>query len=192
LIKQFIVEALVMSFIAVLLAILLIYLLLPGFNILVFKQLPFDLFTPGIFKPGCNSRFLRTGSRQLSCFLPVFISSGSCAERTKPQHEYGAGFIRKGLVVLQFSISIILIVCTVIIYQQVQHIKDRDLGYNKEHLLSTEVRGDMAIHFNIIKDELISTGAVENAALSGSPALSMWSTVTSINSPGRAKTLIIK
>jgi len=61
----------------------------------------------------------------------------------------------------------------------VQHIKDRDLGYNKEHLLSTEVRGDMAIHFNYHKDELISTGAVENAALSGSPALSMWSTVTS-------------
>jgi len=91
----------------------------------------------------------------------------------------GAGFIRKALVVTQFTVSVILIVCTVIIYQQVQHIKDRDLGYNRQELLYTSLTGNLAEHFNAMKAGLLQTGVVENAALTESPPLQMWSTTTS-------------
>ncbi|MDO6433205.1 ABC transporter permease [Flavitalea sp. BT771] len=180
LIGQFILEALLMSFVAVLLAILLVYLFLPGFNVLFDKQLRFDVFKPahlyGLLALGvfCGLIAGAYPAFYLSSFQPVAVLKG---QRISP--GTGASFIRKGLVVVQFTISVALIVCTVIIYQQVQHIKDRDLGYNKQRLLYMEVQGNMAEHFNAIKSQLLQTGAVENAALSGSPALAMWGTVPS-------------
>jgi hypothetical protein len=92
--------------------------------------------------------------------------------------DSGAGLIRKGLVVTQFAISVILIICTVIIYQQIQHIKDRDLGYKRQNLLYMNLTEELAEHFNTIRAELLQTGAIEDAALSKSPPLQMWSTTT--------------
>jgi predicted permease len=180
LIGQFILEALLMSFIAVLLAILLVYLFLPGFNVLFDKQLRFDVFTPahlyGLLALGvfCGLIAGAYPAFYLSSFQPVAVLKGQ-----RIGLSTSAGFIRKGLVVVQFTISVILIVCTVIIYQQVQHIKDRDLGYNKQRLLYMDAQGNMVEHFNAVKSALLQTGAVENAALSASPALAMWGTVPS-------------
>jgi ABC-type antimicrobial peptide transport system permease subunit len=84
-------------------------------------------------------------------------------------------FIRKGLVTTQFTVSIILIICTVIIYQQVQHIKNRDIGYNKNNLVYMDMRGDMMGHFNAIKNRLMATGYVENAATSLHSSLQVYS-----------------
>ncbi|HVW60622.1 MAG TPA: FtsX-like permease family protein, partial [Puia sp.] len=180
LIGQFILEALIMSFIAVLLAILLVYLFLPGFNVLFERQLRFDVFTPahlyGLLALGvfCGVTAGAYPAFYLSSFRPVAVLKG---QRIGPGK--GAGFIRKGLVVVQFTISVILIICTVIIYQQVQHMKDRDLGYKKQNLLYTDTQGNMVEHFNAIKAALLQTGVVENATLSSSPLLQMWSTVPS-------------
>jgi len=70
------------------------------------------------------------------------------------------------LVVLQFSISIILIIGTIIIYQQIQHVKDRSLGFNKNNLLQIDMTGDMSKNFIPIKQDLLNTGTVDNVALS--------------------------
>jgi putative ABC transport system permease protein len=180
LIGQFLVETLVMSFIALSLAVLLIHVFLPGFNALVYKQLGFDLLTPihligmltiGVF---CGLVAGSYPAFYLSSFQPVAVLKGQ-----RIGLNNGAGFIRKALVVTQFTVSVILIICTVIIYQQVGHIRARDLGYNKEHLLYTSLTGNVAEHFNAIKADLLHTGAVENAALTESPPLAMWSTTTS-------------
>jgi len=180
LIGQFLVETLVMSFIALSLAILLIHVFLPGFNGLVYKQLGFDLLTPihligmltiGVF---CGLVAGSYPAFYLSSFQPVAVLKGQ-----RIGLNNGAGFIRKALVVTQFTVSVILIVCTVIIYQQVGHIRARDLGYNKEYLLYTSLTGNVAEHFNAIKADLLHTGVVENAALTESPPLAMWSTTTS-------------
>lgn len=180
LIGQFLVETLVMSFMALVLAVLLIYVFLPGFNGLVYKNMVFDLLTPahllglltiGIF---CGLVAGSYPAFYLSSFQPVAVLKGQ-----RIGLNNGAGFIRKALVVTQFTVSVILIVCTVIIYQQVGYIRARDLGYNKEHLLYTGLTGNVAEHFNAIKADLLHTGAVENAALTESPPLAMWSTTTS-------------
>jgi putative ABC transport system permease protein len=175
LIGQFLVEALVMAFLALLLAVGLVYLSLPAFNTLVQRHLSFDLFTPanliGLLVIGTFSGLI-AGSYPafyLSSFHPVAVLKGQ-----RIGLNTGAGFIRKGLVVAQFAVSVTLIICTVIIYEQIQHIKDRDLGYTKEHLLSTGLQGNLVEHFAAFRSDLLRTGVVADAALSGSPLLSMW------------------
>jgi putative ABC transport system permease protein len=99
-------------------------------------------------------------SLYLSSFNPVSVLKGL---RIK---SGSASMIRKGLVVLQFSISIVLIIATFIIYLQIQHVKSRELGFNKDNLLVMDVQGDMAKSFELIRQDLINTHFVENAALS--------------------------
>ena len=84
-----------------------------------------------------------------------------------------AAWVRKGLVVIQFSVSIILIISTIIIYQQIQHIKSRQLGYNKNGLVAIDATGEIPNHFEAIKEDLIKTGTVKNAALLNSDLLEM-------------------
>jgi ABC-type antimicrobial peptide transport system permease subunit len=78
-------------------------------------------------------------------------------------------------VITQFAASVILIISTVIVYKQVQHIKDRDLGYSKDGLVYMDMQGNMKDHFSIIKNELIATGYIENAATSLHDALHVYS-----------------
>jgi putative ABC transport system permease protein len=87
----------------------------------------------------------------------------------------GAALIRKGLVILQFSVSVILIISTTIIYQQIQLAKDRDLGYKKEGLLTIRLKGKMKEHFTAIRNDLLQTGVVRNASLSTNVVLQMGS-----------------
>ena len=175
LIRQFILESMLMSFLAVLLAVMLVYLTLPAFNTLAGKQLSFSPFTPvhftglaiiGVF---CGLIAGSYPAFYLSSFHPVSVLKG---QQLAP--GVGTAFIRKTLVVLQFTMSVVLIVSTIIIYQQIGYVKSRDLGYDKEHLLTAPLKGDLADHFNTLKTDLLQTGAVANVSLSKSPALSMW------------------
>ncbi|HEY8968016.1 MAG TPA: FtsX-like permease family protein, partial [Puia sp.] len=72
-------------------------------------------------------------------------------------------------------ISVTLIICTIIIYQQVQHVKDRDLGFEQKDLLYLDVQGKMAEHYDAIRDHLMATGMLDHVALTFSPPLNSWS-----------------
>ena len=176
LISRFISESLMLSFLSVILAVLLVYLALPAFSGLVGKDLSFHPFTPahlfGLSAIGAGCGLL-SGSYPafyLSSFSPVTVLKG-----LKIRAKGGAGFVRKTLVTTQFIVSVALIICTMIIYQQVQHIKDRDLGYDKQNLLFLDVQGKMGEHYDAIRDHLMATGVLDHVALSFSPPLSMWS-----------------
>ncbi|HEX2846778.1 MAG TPA: ABC transporter permease [Chitinophagaceae bacterium] len=176
LIGKFIGESIFMSFIAVVLAIVMLYLLMPGYNSLIQKNLSPDLFDPfhittllaitlvaGLVAGSYPAFFL-------SSFNPVKVLKGMRIKNSK-----AVIFIRKGLVITQFSASVILIICTVIIYLQIQFIKNRDIGYNKNGLVYMDLQGAMKDHFSVIKNELIATGYVENAATSLHDALHVYS-----------------
>ena len=80
-----------------------------------------------------------------------------------------AAIIRKGLVVLcSFSVSIILIISTLLfIYQQIQHVKNRSLGFNKNNLMQIDMTGDMGKELcTPIKQDLLNTGFGQSVALS--------------------------
>ena len=166
LIMQFIGEAIFMALLSAICAVIIMSLTLPAFNLLVQKNLTLGLNNPlhiivlaaitvvsGLIAGSYPSLYL-------SSFNPVFVLKGLKLKTGS------AAFIRKALVVLQFSVSIILIISTIIIYQQIQHVKNRNLGFNKNNLLQTDVVGDVAKNYQPIKQELLNTGAIENVALS--------------------------
>ncbi|MFT3824909.1 MAG: ABC transporter permease [Chitinophagaceae bacterium] len=166
LVKQFISEALVLSFGAVLLSVIFIYLSLPAFNELVQQSLAINIFEPlhlGYLLAIGFITGLLSGSYPafyLSGFNPVKVLKG-----IKLSNSPAVILIRKGLVVTQFSVSIVFIICTIIIYQQVHYIKARDLGYNKNNLIYMDLQGGLKQHFNIVREKLQATGFIENAAL---------------------------
>jgi predicted permease len=166
LVIQFIGEALFMAALAAFVALVLISLLLPAFNTLVQKGLALDLSRPIhsvsllLITLVCGLVAGSYPSLYLSSFNPVFVLKGIKLKTGS------AAFIRKGLVVLQFTVSIVLIIGTIIIFQQIQHVKSRPLGFEKDNLIEMNAQGEIAQHFSTIRQELINTGVVENAALS--------------------------
>ena len=185
LVLQFIGEALIISSLGALAAMGLMQLLLPSFNALVSKSLVFSLFNP-VHLAALVSIILVCGfvsgsypSLYLSSFKPVFVLKGV---RLKTG---GATIIRKGLVVLQYTISIVLIVSTIVVFQQIEHVKSRQLGFDKDNLIKINAQGEIAQHFSAIKQELINTGFVENAALSSSETLYGGNNTGGITWPGK-------
>ena len=186
LIGQFIGEAVIMSFIAVFLAVGLIYFALPSFNNLVQKELAVDILAPVhliyLLIIGVSTGLL-AGSYPafyLSSFNPIAV-----LKNMKIKSSAGSGFIRQSLVVIQFSVSIILIIGTVIIYQQIQHVKTRELGYNKNNLVYINTQGKMVDHFASIYNDLKKTGMVENVALSSDPVLEIGSNTDNYSWQGK-------
>jgi len=186
LIGKFIGESLLMSFIAVLLALGIVYLLMPSYNTLVKKELAVDILKPvhliSLIGIGAIAGLI-AGSYPafyLSSFNPISILKGM-----KIKTSTSVVFIRKGLVITQFAVSIILIISTVIIYQQVEHIKTRDIGYSKDNLVTMDLQGTMKAHFSSIKNKLLSSGYVENAAVSLHDALHVYSYSSIYNWQGK-------
>jgi len=171
LIVQFIGEALFMSLLSVIVAVIIMSLVLPAFNMLSQKQLSLNLAHPVhiasllTITVVCGLVAGSYPSLYLSSFNPVSVLKGLKLKNS------GAGLIRKGLVVLQFTVSIVLIISTIIIFQQIQHVKNRELGYNKNNLMEISLQGDMGKNFNSIKQDLLNTGIVENAALTDHPTI---------------------
>jgi len=187
LIGQFIGESIFMSLVAALLAVALIYIFIQPFNSLVDKTMAIDILKPTHIG-GLLAITLLAGliagsypAFYLSSFNPIMVLKG-----LKVKASGGAGFIRKGLVVLQFTISVILIISTIIIYQQINHVKDRNLGYNKNGLVYFYLQGNLKQHFEAVKNDLLATGDIENVALSRSPVLQLYSNGGGWSWPGKA------
>ncbi|MDH7448140.1 ABC transporter permease [Aquimarina sp. 2201CG14-23] len=172
LMTQFISEALMMAFFASIVSVLLLFLILPQFNILIEKNLELGLTNP-LHLISLLSITLLCGAFAglypafyLSSFKPVEVLKGIKSTSAS------ASLIRKGLVIGQFTISIVFIISTILVYQQIQHVKNRELGYEKDRLISMRVNGNIIDKFSIIKNDLINTGAVKHTALSNSQLLS--------------------
>ena len=176
LIKQFLTESIVVAFIALVVAIILVLLLLPFFNGLSDKE---------IRLPGGNIYFwlfilaftLFTGI--ISGSYPAFYLSGFDPIKVlKGTFRVGrfAALPRKILVVIQFSISIALIIGTIIVYRQIQYARDRPVGYSREGLISIMMSTpDLQGKYDPLRNDLLATGVVENMAESSSPTTQVWS-----------------
>jgi putative ABC transport system permease protein len=175
LIGQFIGESILISFLAALLALGIVLLSLPGYNKLTDKNLfisfgsvytwltaiAFILFT-GLLAGSYPAFFL-------SSFQPVKVLKGTF----KKAHALVTP--RKVLVVLQFTFAIILIICTVIVKQQIDYAQDRDTGYQKNNLVYHFMTGDIPKNYQLIKNELISNGIATSVVKTNSPITEQWS-----------------
>ncbi len=140
LIKQFMLEALVINFIGALLALILAELLLPLFNNLVGKEIvehvwnhPPFLMTMGLFWALGSFASGFYPALVLSSFKPIMVLKG------KFRNSKRGILLRQGLVVVQFTASLVLIAATFIIYQQVTYMKGRDLGMSIDKVISAEI-----------------------------------------------------
>jgi len=133
LIKQFWSEAVMISIFAFIAGILLAILLLKPFNSLANRELHFhfDLFTI-LFSIGMLGAIA-----VIAGFYPAIVLSGSAAVKVLKggMQASGIGFFRKGLIVAQFTVSIIMIISTILIGDQLHYLKTKDLGYRKDHLV---------------------------------------------------------
>ena len=174
LILQFFFESMILAFIAFGLSIIAVYLLLPSFNTLVDKHLSLDITQP-LFWLGALAIIVLTGiiagsypALYLSSFNPVKVLKGTFLPGK------AAALPRRILVVAQFVISILLISATIIVYQQLQHIKNRDIGYDPDNLIMIPATPDTQKNFAVIKQELQKTGMINAVTRTMSPITDIW------------------
>ena len=168
-IKQFYSESVLLSFLAFFFAIILVSVLLPAFNDLSGKQLSIDLLRNINIIFGLIIIAIFTGvisgsypALFLSSFQPVKVLKGSLKSGSK-----GSVF-RKVLVVTQFSISIFMIICTIVVYSQLEYIKNKKLGYDKEHMVYIPMIGEIGEKYGVMRDELLQNPDVLSAAAASS------------------------
>ena len=171
---QFFFESMILTLLAFFVSVLTVSLLMPWFNQLSDKTLSLDLGSP-VFWTISLTVVICTGviagsypAIYLSSFNPVKILKGTFLTGGK------AVMPRNILVVGQFVISILLISCTLIIYKQIQHIKNRDIGYNPDNLIMISSSDHIQKNFSGIKDELLKTGMVQATTRTFSPITSIW------------------
>jgi len=185
LVYQFLTESVLITFISFLLGLLLVMLALPAFNALTGADVHIPYSNIGFW--GIMILFvlftgLTAGSRPafyLSSFNPVKVLKGSI------QVGRWASVPRKVLVVVQFTCSIALIISTVIVYQQIQYVKNRPTGYSADRLIMTDMNSDLSQHYEALKNDLLSSGMVESVASSTSPATQVYSHFTLQKWPGK-------
>ncbi len=172
LIQQFLTESGLITAISLLLSIGLTTLLLPLFNKLIDTKLSFDLTNPyifiGIIAIGLFCTFL-AGSYPafyLSSFNPV-----TTLKMQKAGKEGSATRVRQGLVIFQFTMAFILICTTFVIYLQIQLAQTRDIGLNKENLVTFKVTNELRGATAAVQNELANTGVVESSGFAASQLL---------------------
>jgi ABC-type antimicrobial peptide transport system permease subunit len=153
LIFQYISESMIMAFASLIIAFLIVILLLPQFNMLTGKQLSLHIgssFIVAFFSIG----FL-TGSMAGS--YPAFYLSGFTplvALKGKLNTVWGELWMRKGLVVFQYTLSVLFIVAVMVIYKQMNLIKTIDLGYNKDNIISFKIEKKIGENYQAFSNDV--------------------------------------
>jgi len=168
--SQFLVESFMYVFGALIVSLVLVYVLLPGFNQISGKEVVFPWEYSG-FWLSCLA-FSFSISLFAGSYPAFFLSSFNPIEAIKGKLRQGRKSVRfrQVLVVSQFTISIFLIIGTITIHEQINHAKTRSMGYEKEGLITIEGRNsEFAEKAELLREELIRTGAVEEVAFSNYP-----------------------
>jgi len=162
LIRQFIGEALLIVSMAIIISLALVMLVLPVFNQLTAKQIHIPLADP-TFWLIITGLLLVTGfisgsypALYLSSFKPVRVLKGSL------KFSSSALWFRKGLVVFQFMLSIILIIGTIVVSKQVNYIQTANLGYDRENLLYIPLEGDLTAKYQLFKNQLLQMPGIKD------------------------------
>ncbi len=186
LISQFLTESTLLTFIALFISILLALVLLPFFNQLAGKEIKvLFLLQPKIIA-GFIGMALVVGiaggsypAFYLSRFNPALVLKGNVARGT------GTALLRKILVVTQFAISIAMLICTWIVYDQLQYLRDKDLGFEQDQVLTvtmpdSTIRANYSVLYNRLKD---NANVLEISNSSARPGSGLGKNLMNVNSP---------
>ena len=191
LIRQFFAESYLVALLAFVLSIVLVILLLPLFNEVSGRQLQITWTNPLFWLSGLG--FVLLTGLMAGSYPALYLSSFQPLKVLKGTYRAGrsASLPRKVLVVVQFTVSIMLIIGTIIIYQQIQHAKNRPIGYERDGLLNLTMQDEIRAHFEAIRLDLIKSGAIEEMAASNSPLTQVWNTNGGIEWEGKDPNLAV-
>jgi putative ABC transport system permease protein len=179
LVVQFLTESIGFAFVSMILAIYLVWFLIPAFNSLTGKEIAMASLLSSVAFFGLIVLVMITGiaagsypAFYLSSFQPIDTI------RQKLQRRSGGSGLRNALVILQFAISIVLIISTLIVMKQLNFMKNQKLGFKKEQVLALYIRGQGVVQqFEAFKNELKKEPAILEASYSS-------------GIPGKAETIV--
>lgn len=186
LIGQFMGESIITTFIAFFVAVAIVELMLPFYNVLVGKQMFINYADPSLYfyavliiittaaLAGAYPAFY------LSSFQPAKVLKGTVTTSS------AAGLFRKSLVTTQFGFSIFLVIGSIVMYQQIIHVKSRHVGYDKENLMLIWTNDQREKNYRTIKEQLLSSGLVEAVTKSSAPITRIFSSVDGVSWPGKS------
>lgn len=185
LIGQFIGESMIITFFSLIVSVFLVELSLPVFNNLTDKAIDLSYSDPTLL-------LMFLGTALVTGFIagsyPAFYLSSFEAVKTLKGSLKISGseaFARKGLVVFQFALSVILIISTIVVYQQIQFTQTKNLGYQKENLVTFTVEGDVRDNWDTFKTLLKDIPGVVSVSRSSSSFMGRNSNTSGLEWPGK-------
>lgn len=167
LIRQFLAETVFLTFISIILAFTFVYIFLPGFNQMAGKQLSFAIFDVWYFVPAILGFTFLVGlvagsypAFFLAAFEPVKVLKGSLSSADKS----GSPTLRGILVVFQFAISIILLIGTMVVNDQLNYVQNKKLGFNKEQVVVVKKTDDIGRQIDVFIETLHRNSNIISAA----------------------------
>lgn len=188
LIGQFMTESLLVTLIAVVFALVLEWLLLPGFNQITQKQLALPFAQPGFWLITAGVTLvtgLVAGSYPaffLSAFKPIKVLKSAVKLDT------GTLFFRKGLVVFQFVLSVVLITGTIIVSRQMNYLASKDLGYDRENVVYLPMEGQLSSQYEVFKNELLNKPGILAVSRVSSAPVDIYGSSPAVNWTGHDST----
>ena len=176
LIKQFFAESYLVVLLAFVFSLILVAVLLPMFKEVAGKKIGITWQSPVFWV--FNIVFILVTGLLSGSYPALYLSSFQPLKVLKGTFRVGklASVPRKVLVVTQFTVSVMLIIGTVIVYQQIQHAKNRPIGYTRNGLINLGMEPEIRKHYDAIRTELKNSGAIEEMAASNSPLTQVWNT----------------
>jgi putative ABC transport system permease protein len=172
--RQFFGESVLLAVFALVMAVLLVYLALPAFNSLAEKQMSLNFAHNFEILVGILLIAVLTGILSgiypalfLSSFQPVRALKNTAAKGSK------GGRFRKGLIVIQFTASIVLIVSTTVVFKQMHFIRSTDLGFNREQIVTIRTSRELRRNYQVIKQELLEDRRIQNVTAASSIPLNV-------------------
>jgi putative ABC transport system permease protein len=187
LIGRLLCESLLVACTAVLLSVIVVAVVLPLFSNMIDVPLHLDLFN--------SSHLLFLILIAIVCGLvagsypALYLSSFNPARALKNQISGiggGAGMIRKALVVIQFTISVVIIIAVIVIYQQIQFTKNRDLGFSKDNVLYTALTPTLMKSYASLKQDILNTNTVSSVSLGSFSPMNMYNNGGGYNWEGKS------
>ncbi|MEO1437194.1 MAG: ABC transporter permease, partial [Bacteroidota bacterium] len=186
LIGQFLTESLLIATLSMLLGLFLLQLTIGSFNTLANKKIEIPLDQPMFW-------FLVIGFTTLVGLLagsyPAFFLSAFRPIRALRGTSIKKGISslpRKILVTVQFTVSVALIIGTLVVFQQIQHAKNRPIGYDQSNAIYFYDNKEITDKFELMRTDLLNTGVVEAFSHSSSPVTQIWSNINSFGWRGQA------
>jgi putative ABC transport system permease protein len=187
LISQFLAESILTVFLSLLVALLLTQITLPFFNLISEKNMSM---------PWTNSTWWASGliftlliGLVAGSYPALYLSSMGLGRAVK--NANGSSMLRKTLVTIQFTVSVVLIIGTAVVYLQIQHAKNRPLGYNSDGLVAVQSSAEIHEHFVAIRNELKSNGAVVDITESAANVTTGFSSTSRLDWKGKDPNLSV-